>query len=139
MKIEVFSPDRHTMYLGTALHMRDKHGEELRNRVAKAWAKFPIYREQFVDKDTPVKHWLQLLDLVATPTILYGCGCWAMINDRRHQLKTVQRRMLRMILGAKRKYLDDQGTVESYVEWIQRATHEAEDMMRRYGARDRAH
>ena len=116
MKIEVLSPGSHTMYLGIALRMGDKRGEEVRNRTTKAWAKSSIYREQLVDREIPIKHWIQLFDAIVTPTVLCGSRCWVMTADRQHKLRTVQRRMLRMILGTKRKYSDSQATAESYVE-----------------------
>ena len=44
--------------------------------------------------------------------------------------------MMRMILGSGRKYVDSQKTLETYVEWIQRATREVEDLMEKHGVAD---
>ena len=79
---------------------------------------------------------MKLFDAVVTPTMLYGSGCWAKTTERQRDLRTTQRRMMRMILGTRRKYVGDHETVETYVEWIQRAIRELEIMMDKYGVKD---
>ena len=44
--------------------------------------------------------------------------------------------MMRMIVGTRRKYMDENKTPETYVEWVQRATREAENMMDKYSIQD---
>jgi hypothetical protein len=136
LDIDVLNCEDHAIYLGRALRMTDMHDEELRNRSAKAWAKFSIYRNELLDRDIPVKHRLKLFDAVITPTMLYSSGTWVMTIERQRRLRTTQRRMLRMMLSSKRKYKDNERTVEDYVEWIQRATREVEATMAVYGIQD---
>ena len=41
-----------------------------------------------------------------------------------------------MIAGRGRKYIDDQKTLEEYIPWLRRATHEAEQVMEKYDVCD---
>ena len=70
------------MYLGRALGMTEMHDEQLRNRVAKAWSKFSIYRGELVEKNFPIRCRMRLFNASVTPTILYGSGSWAMTSER---------------------------------------------------------
>ena len=130
ISVEALNCNRSTMYLGRALCLGDLQGEELRNRIAKAWGRFSVYKKSLTDKDIPLKHRLRLFDSVVTPTMLYGSGGWAVNLARQHDIQTTQRRMLRMMLGRRRKPEED------YVTWIQNATREAEDVMRKHGVAD---
>ena len=138
MNIEVLDFQKHAMYLGRALCLRDMHDEELRNRTAKAWAKFSMYKQELTDKKIPIWHRMKLFETLITPTILYGSGCWVMTLGRRQALRTTQRQMMRMILGTCRKPGGNNGTdeLETYVEWVQRATKEAERLMEKYNVRE---
>jgi hypothetical protein len=141
MHIEVLDCQEHAMYLGKALRLKEMHDEELRNRMAKAWGKFSMFRNELTDKSIPIKHRMRLFDSVVTPTALYCSGCWAMTIERERKLRTTQRRMMRMILGSGRRPKSeaaetDQDQVETYVEWIQRATRQAEQIMHTYGVAD---
>jgi len=46
---------------------------------------------------------LRLFDAVVTPTMLYGCEAWTLKADQQRRLKSTQRKMLRMVLNAKRR------------------------------------
>ena len=72
MNIEVLDCQKHAMYLGRALCLRDMHDEELRNRTAKAWAKFSMYKQELTDQEIQIWHWMKLFETLITPTILYG-------------------------------------------------------------------
>ena len=55
-----------------------------------------------------------------------------MTRQREQLLRTTQRRMLRQIVGTRRRPLINEAgdrTLENWVDWIQRATREAEDAM----------
>ena len=136
LDIDVLNCEDHVMYLGRALCLTDMHDEELRNRSAKAWGKFSIYRNELTDRDIPVKHRLKLFDAVITPTMLYSSGTWVVTIERQRRLRATQRRMLRMMLSSKRTYKDNEGTIEDYVEWVQRATREVEKTMAAHGIKD---
>ena len=89
-----------------------------------------------MDRNIPIGHRLKLFGATVTPTILYGSGAWVMTGERRRQLRTTQRKMLRMIGNFNRKYIDEEKTLEDYVTWIQRATKEAGLLMKKYDIKD---
>ena len=53
--------------------------------------------------------------------VLYGCACWTMTQTMDTKLQTTRRRMLRKIYQARRQ------PSETWVEYVRRATHAAED------------
>ena len=65
---------------------------------------------------------MKIFNSVVTPTVLYGSCCWTMTKSRQQKLASAQRRMLRRICGFYHSDSDE----ETWVEWIQTATHEAE-------------
>jgi len=82
---------------------------------------------------------MKLFASVIQTSILYGCVSWTMTRQREQLLRTTQRRLLRMIVGTKRTYQLDQSGVkelENWVDWIQRATRVAENVMVKYGVHD---
>ena len=46
---------------------------------------------------------LKLFEAVVSSTILYGCECWTLRIDQQRRLVVLQRKMLRMVLNAKRR------------------------------------
>ena len=150
--MEKLGPNGSTLYLGKRLNLRTTHKTELNHRISKAWAKISTYRTELTDKRVSLSDRLRLFNAVIGPTVLYGCGCWAMTDSRKKKLRGCQRKMLRTILGKARAKLngtDDESTeaastassqsaeaLEPYVEWIQRVTAEAESAMRIAGVPD---
>ena len=109
---------------------------ELRNRIAKGWAKFAIYRDELTNSYYSLRQRMRLFASVVQPSVLYGCVSWTMTKEREQLIQTTQRKMLRKIVGTKRSVSKDkEGVVstETYVDWIQRATRKAEDAMANYG------
>ena len=98
---------------------------ELKNRMSKAWAKFGAYRDELTSKLYPVQHRLRLFASVIQPTFLYGCAAWTLTRDREARIRTLQRKMLRAVVGVRRRVTDD-GVLEDWVHWIRRSTHAAE-------------
>ena len=68
----------------------------------------------------PMRQRLALFEQVVTATLLYGSASWTMTTARSQLLRSVQRSMLRRVVGIIRQ------DGETYVEWIQRSTHVAE-------------
>ena len=77
-----------------------------------------------MDKHVSLHHRPRFFNAVVTPSILYGCGVWTLTKTDENNLRTVQRKMLRSILGKGRSKLED-GTLEPRIEWKRRVTHEA--------------
>ena len=102
-KVEILPSSGSTMYLGRLLSMESPHDTELGNRIRKAWAKCMTWKKELCGKSYPLKDRLRLFNATVTPTVLYGCGCWAMTDARERKLRTTQRRMLRWIVGIGRR------------------------------------
>ena len=142
--------------LGRALALHNVHDVELANRLARAWAKYSVYKHELTDKSYSLRQRLRLFEATVTPSVLYGCASWTMTRAREDALRTTQRRMLRQILGKGRRVLPDDASssssddssedgsatdasvdrLESWVEWIQRVTAEAEERLSDVGGRD---
>lgn len=134
--IEVLEHTASTLYLGRDLSLITPHDTELKHRIKKAWAKFGVFRGELTDKGVSLHLRLKLFNAVLTPSILYGCGCWAMTTARDTTLRTTQMKMLRCILGRGRQVDNGTGEVETWVEWVQRVTREARQAMADNGVPD---
>ena len=102
-KYEVLGLEEATKYLGRKVCYKDVHNTEFDNRVARAWAAFSKHKQELTDRRHRLKQRLKLFDAVVTSTLLYGCETWTLRTDQQRRLKTVQRKMLRMVLNAKRR------------------------------------
>ena len=100
--VEMLSKEETAAYLGRVVNLRNLHDTELHNRIAKAWAKFGIFKKELTDQAIPIHLRLKLFDAVVTPTILYGSEVWTMTLQRLKKLRTTQRKMLRLIIQAYR-------------------------------------
>ena len=131
---EVLDETGSTMYLGRLFSFDRTHDIELKSRVSKAWAKFAIYRSELTGKSCDLERRLKLFKAVVQPTLLYGCSCWTMTREREQKVRTTQRKMLRAIVGTRRQLRDDD--LEAWVDWVIRATREAECAMQKFGVPD---
>ena len=66
---------------------------------------FSKNKKELTDRRYQLKDRLRLFDAVVTPSLLYGCETWALKVDQERRLKVTQRKMLRMVLNAKRRTL----------------------------------
>ena len=127
MTIEVLDPTASCMYLGRDLSLTNPHETELNHRLRKAWGKFGAFKSELTDKAIPLRLRLKLFQSVVAPTVLYGCCSWVMTRERTMKLKSTQSKMLRTMLG-RRRLVDTAGELETWVDWIQRVTHEARQL-----------
>ena len=102
-KYAVLSLEESTKYLGRKICYKDPHETEFDNRVAKAWGAFSNYKQELVDRRHRLKDRLRLFDAVVTPTLLYGCEACTLRIDQQRRLQVLQRKMLRMVLNARRR------------------------------------
>ena len=102
-KYEVVDVEDYTKYLGRRISCNDPHETEFDNRVAKAWAAFSKYKRELTDRRYRLQSRLRLFESVVTATLLYGCESWILRADQRKKLGVLQRKMLRMLLNAKRR------------------------------------
>ena len=103
-QVEVLAVDDSVMYLGKKFCMGENHHDvEIEHRLARAWAKFVSYKNERCSRHYSLAHRLRLFDATVTPTVLYACGSWTMIDTREKKLRTVQRKMIRWIVGMGRR------------------------------------
>ena len=138
--IEVLDPTAATMYLGRSLSLTDTHDVELKHRLAKAWSKFGMYRQELTDRSIPLHLRLKLFHAVVTPSVLYGSSSWVMTCAREQALRSAQMKMMRTILTRRRSARQPSEAeiaatgetgpvVETWVEWVKRVTREAREAM----------
>ena len=134
MEIEVLLFDAQLKYLGPLITFADLHARELTHRMAAAWRKFVSLKQELTSNMYPLKHRMKLFQCVVMPTALYGSAAWTLRKPEELVLLRTQRRMLRMMLGSKRRLIqrtdDGQEQLESWVDWMKRTTNEAENLMR---------
>ena len=109
----VLGPEESTKYLGRKVCYIDPHKTEFDNRVAKAWGAFSRHKNELSDRRHRLKDRLKLFDAVVTSTLLYGCETWTLRTDQEKRLRGIQRKMLRMVLNAKRRTVTRSTSSES--------------------------
>ena len=122
MNIEILDKDGHATYLGRAVRLTAMEDEEIKSRIAKAWAKYGVFRQELNDQHVPVKLRMKLFEAVISPTILYGCEAWAMKQKSQLKLRSTQRKMMRLLTRAHKTY----DNYDNYADWIKDATAAAE-------------
>ena len=103
MKIEILPPYRSTKYLGRLLQHTTPHATEIENRIATAWRKFHMLKQELTGPTYSQSDRLRLFHGTVTPTILYGCEAWTLTTDLANRLRRTQRQMLRMIVRVPRR------------------------------------
>jgi len=131
---EVLGPSSSTMYLGRLFSFEQTHDREIQNRITKAWRKFAVFKSELTDRYHDLAKRVRLFQATVAPTLLYGCTCWTMTRARETKIRTLQRKMMRKIVGTKR--ISDENGLEDWVDWIVRSTREAEQVMSDLGVPD---
>ena len=127
--IEVLEHTTSTAYFGRELCLTDQHEVELKHRLRTTWAKFGTFKNELTDKTVPLNLRLKLFNSVLIPTMLYGCSSWTLTGTREAKLRSTQMKMLRATLGKKRIMDHSTGDIETWVEWVKRATGDARQAM----------
>ena len=107
--VEIIPHKESVKYLGRKLCMTGMHEAELDNRIRAAWATFTRHREELTNKKYSLYSRLRLFNATVGAAVLYGCESWTLRLDQQRRLKTTQRKMLRAILGNKRRVLTTSG------------------------------
>ena len=131
MNIEILDGEGQTTYLGRAVRLIAMDDEEIKSRIAKAWAKYGVFRQELNDHDVPVHLRMKLFDAVISQTILYGCEAWAMKQKSQHKLRATQRKMMRLLTRAHKTY----GNYDNYKDWIKDSTVAAESARIQHGVK----
>ena len=108
--------DESTKYLGRKVCFQDPHQTEFDNRVAKAWGAFSKHKQELTDRRHSVRNRLRLFDAVVSSTLLYGCETWTLRTDQERRLTVLQKKMLRVVLNAKRRTVASSSSEEESEE-----------------------
>ena len=119
--------------LGTKLSLQDPTGCEIAHRVAAGWSKFWALKRLLTKKHLSLNKRLRLFNSTVAGTILWGAESWTPRVEELGRLRATQNAMLRRIVCSGR------GEGEDWVDWIQRATHQARRIARDAGVKDWVH
>ena len=91
------------------------HRCSMGHRIAAAWATFSKYKFELTNKKYRLRDRLRLFDTAVSASALYGCEAWTLTLDLQRRLQATQRKMLRLVLNARRRKLhtpedDDSGS-----------------------------
>ena len=111
--------------LGVMCSLADGMTAELRHRIRCAWAKFHEIWPVLRNRDSSLLQRIRLFNTVVGRSVLWGAASWTLCKRDARMLRTVQRDMLRRFAAGRRKHDED------YVDWIKRATAEAEQALER--------
>ena len=139
MCIKILPFSTSVKYLGRKITFDECHTAEVENWIACAWRRFMSLREELTIRRYSLRKRMKLFDTTVAATMLYGCAAWTLTKDMKSKIRRTQRKMLRMMLRSRRRVTErneDGVTVESWVDWIKRATHSAEEHMNNFGVRD---
>lgn len=101
--VEILGAEVGTKYLGRKVCFKDFHEVELGSRITAAWRCFHKHKQELTSRQYPLRSRLRLFESTVTSTVLYGCEAWTLKDAMMRRLRAVQRKMLRMVLGSRRR------------------------------------
>ena len=148
-RYEVLGPGGSTKYLGRKVSMELPHQTEFEHRVGRAWATFGKFKKELADKRYILKDRLRLLNSVVGATLLYSCETWTLHREQIARLTALQRKMLRLVIGARRRVQrydssensddteaegsDEQPEIESWPAFLRRTARFADELLETTG------
>ena len=130
MSVEVLAVGEPLTILGTALALSDTTQQEIPNRIATGWRLFWSMKQLLLNRKISVKRRLKLFDSTVGSCVLWCCQSWSLRREEERKLRSVRRSMLRKIVGSGR------APDETWVDWLQRVTHKAENLAAGVHVRD---
>ena len=127
--VEILPYDEGLVVLGTLLHLTDPTGREIRNRVAAGWKSFWSMSRLLTNRKVSLTQRLKVFDGSVANSVLWCTESWTPREEELRLLETTRRAMLRR-MAAVRRCID-----ETWLDWIQRATHTALAAAERAGVR----
>ena len=104
MSIEILTRNESVKYLGQRISFYQQETIEIKSRIRTAWTTFHKYRQELTSKKYMLKHRLRLFDATVSPTICHAAGTWTPNKEHARMIQSTQRKILRLIIQAKRKY-----------------------------------
>ena len=95
--------------LGVWITFNNRCEVEFAHRMEKAWRAFYANRDILVCRQVSFKRRVQYLETFVGKTLFWGAGSWKLTSGQRSQLRGVQLRMLRTMLGARRSPQESMG------------------------------
>ena len=142
-------------YLGRQISFFNTHETEIDHRISTAWKKFHVHRAELTGKQYSINSRLRLFESTVSATMLYGCETWCLTKPLEDKIRRTQRRMLRMMVHTPRRRVNadqsqnassdtstsssssdssrcsTQVSLEPWVDWVRRATRNAEQHLQR--------
>ena len=105
MMIEILSNEKSHKYLGRNINLFAEHRTEceVNHRLQLAWAKFHQNRKWLLDHHIPLSLRLRFFDAVVSPTAVFAGSVLSFKKSDFSKIDIVQRRMLRNIIGWRRR------------------------------------
>ena len=122
LTVEVLPEGSPLRVLGTALALQEPTQIEVPSRIAASWRSFWSLKSLLLNRRTSIKSRLRLFDSTVSSCVLWCSQSWALRAEEARLLRTTRRAMLRRIVGSGRRPDED------YIDWLQRATHKAEQL-----------
>ena len=145
-QVQVLDFQDSAKYLGCKFSFHDRTEKELSHRIAAAWASFASHKTELTNRRYPLKHRMRLFNATVGATVLYACECWTLRIDQQKRLRKIQRCMLRMVIGAKRRSVssdhsatDDENVTNHLEPWphfLTRTARLAEEKLEEAGQED---
>ena len=136
-QVKVLEYKESVKYLGRKVCLHDPHEVELSNRIAAAWGTFSKHKTELTDRRYRLKDRLRLFSATVTACVLYGCECWVLRKEQQKTLQATQRKMLRMLLHAKRRKTDESGSLEPWADFLRRSAKWVEEKLQAAGQNER--
>lgn len=118
-EVELLASWQNTDHLGRVSCLAEIHDTEFSARIQKGWRKFNANQRAPCDRKMSLVKRLRFFNATISATILYGCCSWTMTCERENGLRSVQRKMLRTMIGEKRvKDSEGDEDMEPLVVWL---------------------
>lgn len=127
MSIPIVAGDEGFQILGTQFTVLGRVSRELRRRIAAAWGKFHQIRATLQRRHIDLKRRFLLFESVVGNSMLWCCESWTLTAAEKQKITSTHRAMLRRFASSRKSPTEDA------IEWIQRATHQAEQRLATVG------
>ena len=122
LEVKRASRDMGIKALGTIITFNGRNDVELKNRITRAERAFAKYHAILCNKAAPMTKRLAMLTILINGSLFWCSGSWNLTNAQLSNLKDVQLKMMRKMLGARR------GETETLDEYMVRTNATIRDL-----------